>query len=250
MKECFIESALGSHRPKGFEAVLRWEERLWKGRRSLASQWALWYHEKFSGGSEVSSESPWGSVLAGCWIDHGEWCSGMSQHWALCWHHPSQRDDKTSCFSPKLCSLPEGINLKDTEKESQMVWAACMVTAHPWDATLSLDRSSRGHGPCYPLLSSTHLSPQGIAHLISHKTCVTSKAHVMNEIKCFAKCRKTSLIPGTAVWDFPIAAITCFSWAQKKSVISLVCPLSCSMTPSVAHRMSSSSWLLHQVERL
>lgn len=215
MKEGFIESALGSHRPKGFWS---WSE----ARRNILEG------QEVSGipmGPVVSGEvfwriwglfwEPMGSVLAGCWMDHGEWCSGMSQHWALCWHHPSQRDDKTSCFSPKLCSLPEGINMKDTEKEIKWCGQRAWWQLTPGMPHVCLARSSGGHGPCYPLFSSTHLSPQGIAYLKSHKTCVTSKARVMNEIKYFAKCRKTSLIPGTAVWDFSIAAITCFSRAHK-----------------------------------
>lgn len=173
-------------------------------------------------------------------------CTGMSQHWALCSHQPPQRDDKTSCFSPKLCSLAKEINEKDTEKEGQMacvVWAGCMVTAHPWDATHVPGQIQQGTWPLLPSVQQCTFVTTGLCIFnISQDLCDFQGRCVINKMKYFAKCRKTSLIPGTAVADFHIAAITCLSWTQKKSVVSLVCPWSCSMTPLVAHRMSSSFW--------
>lgn len=121
-------------------------------------------------------------------------CTGMSQHWALCSHQPPQRDDKTSCFSPKLCSLAKGINEKDIEKEGQMasvVWAGCMVTAHPWDATHVPGQIQQGTWPLLPSVQQCTFVTTGLCIFnISQDLCDFQGPCVTNEMKYFAKCRK------------------------------------------------------------
>lgn len=89
---------------------------------------------------------------------------------------------KISCFLPKLLSLAKGIN-----KEAPEDAANCLVGQHGVGRLrgdslsygtphVCLGRASRGHGPHYPPLGNVHLSPHGITYLISHKTCMTSKA--------------------------------------------------------------------------
>lgn len=128
---------------------------------------------------------PWGPVVAWLLRRSGYVCTGTSQcKLSGVFTSNSTKEYKISCFSPKLLSLAKELIRMMQRRKAKCLMGHCGVgrqggdSLSPGTPHVCLGRSSRGHGPCYPPLGSVHLSPQGITYLISHKTCMTSKAHV------------------------------------------------------------------------
>lgn len=241
MKDCFIESTLVSHRPKGFWSWPEVRRETLEGQEVPCIPVSLMVSREVFGGSAISSDSPWGSVLAGMldrpWRMFALACPSTE----LCAHIKPHKETTKQAASHQSFAL----RLRELIRKIQRRKArcpSCKVTAHPWGATRVPGQIWQGTWPLLPSVQQcTFVTARHCVFNLSQDLYDFQGPYVMSEMKYFSKFKKNPLIPGTAALDFHTAAIICFSWAQKKSMISLVCPLSCFMTPLVAHNLSSGS---------
>lgn len=189
MKEWLIKSSLGSWSifPENKKVLkLTWGEKgdMWGAAGHLhasvpcgivSSFWRIW---------SLSWQSHGDLWWLGCCVDQGTCLYRHLPALSAAFISSSTKEYKISCFSPELSSLARELIRMTQRRKAKCLMGQCGVgrlggdSLSPGTPHVCLGRSSRGHGPCYPPLGSVHLSPQGITYLISHKTCVTSKAHV------------------------------------------------------------------------